>query len=243
MAEENKEVKLSSDGWRFFPHWVFLLSVVMTVVIAVASLLAGLYPVPDDAPEIIPYPDDGEYIPGPEWLFLLFWLPFWYLKGRLKKYLFISATIPFLLLIWLILMPYYHKIPFHRIPGLGGLIAKARGMASGIVKSFLFAIPALALGFMFAAGVYQSGRQAKVLGCDSCHNPAMGPRMAIPPVDVAKYYNVERQMMIDVGKYRAGKSGGVDESGAMEYSGKQETEGYKDADWQMRHMYEPTFTW
>jgi hypothetical protein len=243
MAAEEKG---TAGGYRFFPHWVFALGGLMALIVIMVGLLAGRFPVPDDAPEIIPYPDDGEYIPGPEWLFLLFWLPFWYFKGRLKKYLFIATILPLLAFIWLVLTPYIHKLPFGRLPGLGSLLGKARAMASGFTKSLLYAIPAILLGVVFAAAVFSAGRQAKVLGCDACHNPAMGPRMAVPPVDVAKYYNVERKMQIDVGKYRAGKSSGVDESGAQVYaatSGSGEVEGYKDADWQMRHMYEPTFTW
>ncbi|MDH4183388.1 MAG: hypothetical protein OEV92_04135 [Nitrospinota bacterium] len=241
MTEEKKELP---EGWRFFPHWVMVLSVLMMLVMAAVGTLATLYPVPDDAPEVIPYPDDGENIPGPEWLFLLFWLPFWYYKGSMKKYLIITTLIPMGVMLWLFLMPYYHKIPFHKVPGLKSLILWGRGLSTGFVKSFLFAIPAMALGVIFFASVVKSGHQAKVLGCDSCHNPAMGPRMAIPPVDVAQYYDVERAMQIDVGKYRAGKSSGVDESGAQIYGGGGgEVEGYKDADWQMRHMYEPTFTW
>jgi|GEM_PF-1044331 len=241
MAEEEKT---ETGGWRFFPHWVLTLSALMVLVLAAAGVLATLFPVPDDAPEMIPYPDDGENIPGPEWVFLMFWIPFWYLKGRLKKYLFITALVPIGIVVWLILMPFYHKIPFDRIPGLKGLFAKVRGMKSGFIKSFIFAIPMIILGLALGGGIYQSGHQAKVLGCDSCHNPAMGPRMAVPPVDVAKYYEVERAMQIGVGKYRAGKSGGVDESGAQIYSDSGgDAGGYKDADWQMRHMYEPTFTW
>ena len=46
-----------------------------------------------------------------------------------------------------------------------------------------------------------------------------------------------------VGKYRAGKSSGVNEAGEQVYDTGGEAESYKDANWQMRHMYEPTFTW
>jgi len=224
-------------NWKWFPHYIVFLSVLMLVVVLFVGWMAT------DAPAVIPFPDDGENIPGPEWLFLLFWQPFWYWAGRLGKYLYIMPTVPILLFIGLVFLPYFHKIPLGKIPGLGGLLAKARNMNSGFKKSFLYAIPALivVIGFFFAS--YKSGYQAKILGCDSCHNPAMGHRMAVPPVDVAKYYNVERAMQIGVGKYRAGKITASESISGKSNDSSGEVLGYKDANWQMRHMYEPTFTW
>lgn len=219
------------------------LAVAMLVVTLIIGWLAQLFPVPDDAPQEIPLPDHGENIPGPEWLFLLFWQPFWYFVGIKKKYLVLMPVIPILIGIFLIFLPYFHKLPLGRIPGLGAVMSKARSMQSGLKKSFVYALPALLTAILFFGGVYQSGHKAKVLGCDSCHNPAMGHRMAIPPVNVAQYYNVDRARQIKVGKYRAGKSSGVDKSGDQVYQLGQEEGGYKDANWQMRHMYEPTFTW
>ncbi|MBF0171085.1 MAG: hypothetical protein HQK87_08365, partial [Nitrospinae bacterium] len=111
-------------------------------------------------------------------------------------------------------------------------------------KSFVYALPPLLVAIPLFAATVQSGRQAKVLGCDSCHNAAMGHRMDIPPADVFGYYQGERAMQIGVGKYRAGKSDGVDEQGRQVYADVGAEEGgYKNANWQMRHMYEPTFTW
>jgi hypothetical protein len=101
----------------------------------------------------------------------------------------------------------------------------------------------LLFGFVLAGAIYKGGHEAKVLGCDSCHNPAMGPRQAIPPLDVSKYYFTDRARQIGVGKYRAGKLSTEAEGGKLDIGGAGEAGGYKDADWQMRHMYEPTFTW
>ncbi|VAX25454.1 hypothetical protein MNBD_NITROSPINAE02-1162 [hydrothermal vent metagenome] len=237
--ENNKKGK---RNWKWWPHLVIALSILMVGVIFLVVYMAQTFPVPDDAPMEIPMPDDGENVPGPEWVFLLFWVPFWYFKGRLKKWLFITSLVPIVIFAILVLLPFLHKIPFHRIPGLGVLFKKASGMKSGIVKSFLYAAPALVFFAVIIGAMYTNGHQAKSLGCDSCHNPAMGKRMAIPPEDVAWYYNVDRARQIGVGKYRAGKFG-VSEGGEHVYASGGETEGYKDANWQLRHMYEPTFTW
>ncbi len=237
MSENKKEIK-------WWPHYVLRLALLMLVATALIVLLAYLFPVPDDAPMEIPLPDHGANVPGPEWVFTILWMPFWYLKGRMKKYLFIMPLIPIAIMIYLVLLPYMHKLPLDRIPGLKGLMEKARAMRSGFKKSFVYAVPALVCFFVLMVGVVRSGHQAKILGCDSCHNPAMGHRMAIPPMDVFNYYMVDRARQIGVGKYRAGKSGGLDNSGNMIYESKnEEAGGYKDANWQMRHMYEPTFTW
>ncbi len=229
---------------KWWPHIALTLIGIMIGVIVFVAFMADIYPVPDDAPLEIPMPDEGADIPGPEWIFLLFWIPFWYFKGSMKKYLFLTALVPIFLIIIFALLPYFHKIPLHRIPLLGAFLRKTREMESGFIKSFIYAIPALILAVALTTGVYRSGHQAKVYGCDSCHNPAMGYRMAIPPTDVAKYYNVERAMQIGVGKYRAGKSAGQDSAGEMVSTAEaDDVGGYKDANWQMRHMYEPTFTW
>lgn len=229
---------------RFWPHYLVKLGVVMIIVTIFMGWMANLYPVPDDAPEVVPFPDDGENVPGPEWLFLLFWIPFWYFKGRMKKYLFLTTVVPIVAFVFLVFLPYFHKLPLRKIPGLKGLLEKAAGMRSGLMKSFIYGLPAIIVFAGLSLGMYQSGHQAKILGCDSCHNPAMGHRMAIPPVDVFGYYTVERAMQIGVGKYRAGKS--VSMAGGDMYTGGVsggEEGGYKDSNWQMRHMYEPTFTW
>jgi hypothetical protein len=227
---------------RWWPHYLLKLAGVMVVVVILLGIMASAFPVPDKAPEVIPMPDDGANVPGPEWVFTLFWTPFWYLKGRLKKYLFLMPLATFLAALILILLPYFHKIPLNRLPGLKGLLSKARSMQSGLLKSFVYAVPSILFAIILGTAVFKSGHQAKILGCDSCHHPAMGHRMAIPPVDVFKYYSVDRARQIGVGKYRAGKSTTAGDKEDWFYQ-EQEAEGYKDANWQMRHLYEPTFTW
>ncbi len=240
---ENMDNVTGKKALKWWPHYVLTLSVVMTAVIAVIVVLSYKFPVPDDAPNVIPMPDDGENIPGPEWLFLLLWQPFWTFGGSLKKYLFIMPLAPILIGVLLFLLPLAGKIPFGKIPGLKGIMGKASSMRSGLVKSFLYAVPALLFAVIFAGYAVKSGHQAKILGCDACHNPAMGHRMAVPPVNVFKYYSVERAMQIGIGKYTAGKVEGTGAGGENVYNMESEEGGYKDANWQMRHMYEPTFTW
>lgn len=238
---ENAAGKKSVKWW---PHYVLTLSVVMTVVLALVGYLAYQFPVPDDAPAMSPLPDDGENVPGPEWLFLMLWQPFWTFGGSWKRYLFLMPVTPIVIGVLLFLLPLAGRIPFARIPGLKGIMQKASAMKSGLVKSFVYGVPAIVFGLIVAAVAVKSGHQAKILGCDACHNPGMGPRMAIPPVDVFKYYSVERALQIGIGKYTAGKVE-ADSSGAGNavYNTEGAEGGYKDANWQMRHMYEPTFTW
>lgn len=227
-------------GLFWWPTYLLILSIIMAALVAVMIVISIKFPVPYLAPDQVPMPDEGENIPGPEWIFLLFWQGFWYFGGSLKKYLVLMPVIPILTLVFFVFLPVMHKLPIDRIPGLKNLIEKARGL-KGLARSFTFALPALIFAFVILIGVYKSGHQAKVLGCDSCHNASMGPRMAIPPVNVAKYYATERALQIGVGKYRAGKlSAESDTSGE---ASRDEGQGYKDANWQMRHMYEPTFTW
>lgn len=228
---------------KWWPNYLLVLSAVMLAVTFFIGWMATMFPIPDDAPMEIPMPDDGQNIPGPEWLFLLFWQPFWFFVGMKKRYLLFTAIVPILVGLFLIFLPFFHKIPFYRLPGIGGILSKVRAIHSGFLKSFLYAIPAIMFAIIFSISVYKSGHQAKILGCDACHNPAMGYRMAIPPPDVAEYYRVDRARQIEVGKYRAGKSTGVDEKGEAIYNIEAEAQSYKDANWQMRHMYEPTFTW
>jgi hypothetical protein len=47
---------------------------------------------------------------------------------------------------------------------------------------------------------------------------------------MAGFYREGRQRQIQVGKYRVGSAGGAAQS-------------YKDANWQLRHYYEPAMTW
>lgn len=242
MNEEAKIEEKAKGQKTWWPHHVLKAGTVAIVFLIVLFYLASTYQVPDDAPGIIPFPDDGQYIPGPEWFFLLLWQPFWFFTGMQKKLLVWTAIVPLILLAFLIFLPFVQKIPFHRIPGIGILFRKVRERPKGFVRKFLYVSPVILLSGLLLLGIIKSGYQAKLFGCESCHNAAMGPRMYIPPADVADYYKVDRARQVKVGKYRAGKSVGLDEHGEHVYD-VTGTQSYKDANWQMRHMYEPTFTW
>lgn len=237
MSDTSTEKK---RGLYWWPTYLMILSIIFAAVVAVMVVISIKFPVPYLAPDQVPMPDEGENIPGPEWIFLLFWQGFWYFGGSLKKYLVLMPLIPILTLVFFIFLPAMSKIPLDRIPGLKGIIEKSRGL-KGFKRSFIYALPTLIFALFILVSVYKSGHQAKVLGCDSCHNASMGPRMAIAPANVAKYYATERAMQIGVGKYRAGKIGAEEGTGGS--AGQGDVQGYKDANWQMRHMYEPTFTW
>lgn len=239
----SEERQNSPKRLKWWPDYLLRLSVVFLLVLVAIIYLAVTIPVPFLAPDEVPMPDEGMNVPGPEWIFLLFWQGFWFFTGSRKKYLVIMPVSTIIFLIIMTFMPFWHKIPFGKIPGLGSLMAKASAMRSGLRKTFLYAFPVILFGVVLAGAIYKSGHQAKILGCDSCHNPAMGPRQAIPPADVSSYYFTDRARQIGVGKFRAGKLSTEEEGGKLQIGRPEEAGGYKDADWQMRHMYEPTFTW
>jgi hypothetical protein len=166
-----------------------------------------------------PLPNEGEYIPAPEWYLFLLFQPFWYLTGDNVGWLPIGTFwLPVLFITLLFLVPYV----------LGR--RKASNVRLVTSKKLMLACSVGLFWLVSMAGVVGSGYPAKTTGCASCHNPMMGVRQALPPADMGEYYKVERQRQINVGRYRAGDTtGGVG--------------GYKDANWQLRHFYEPTMTW
>ena len=172
----------------------------------------------------ITLPDEGMYIPGPEWYFLFLLQPFWYLKGELARWQFLGTfVVPGLITVFIVLIPF---------------IFKKKKPITGIVSRLVYMLPPALVFSLIIFGITYSGYSAKLHGCIACHNPSTGVRQNLPPMDVATFYKTDRQRQIEVGKYRAGKIG---EGGESAIEGEVET--YKDANWQMRHIYEPTFTW
>ncbi len=106
---------------------------------------------------------------------------------------------------------------------------KASTNRTSTAVKLLMAAGAITIWAGMTAGVVGTSYPAKTTGCTSCHNPMMGVRQALPPVDFAKYYREVREPQVLVGNYRAGSTGGA--------------ESYKDTNWQLRHYYEPTMTW
>lgn len=212
-------------GRKFYPHHVAQSTIMAAIIFAALLILSYYFRVPSD-PLNVPMPDDGMYIPGPEWYSIFFFQPFWYLTGKLKKFEIIGTFfLPVIVFLSLLILPFLHR----KKEG------KARLSSS---RKLTVSISVLIVGLLVAVAIVRSGYPAKVHGCTSCHNPSMGVNMGMPPLDVGEYYRVQRQRQIQVGKFKAGKT--VGEEMTVVHGA---AESYKDANWQMRHMYEPTFTW
>lgn len=209
---------------QFYPFWprhAANASKLILILFAGLLVLSIVLRVPMD-PAMPPLPDDGMYIPAPEWYLFVLFQPFWYLTGDNVRWLSIGTFwLPALVLAFLFLVP----IIFQKQKWL-------RAEASAAARTTLLAAAALAWIISMGA-VVGSGAPAKTLGCTSCHNAAMGARQALPPADVGEYFRTSRQQQIEVGRYNIGSE---DHAGA-------EGGSYKDANWQLRHFYEPTMTW
>ncbi|MBT4519176.1 MAG: hypothetical protein HOC23_04155 [Halieaceae bacterium] len=206
------------DFYAFWPGHVFKALTIVVLVVAAVFVLASLYRVPMD-PNMPPLPTEGANIPAPEWYLFLMFQPFWYMTGENSRWLSLGTFwLPFGIIILLFLVPVM-------------LGRNAQRVKMGTLKKVGFASLALVTWGLSGWAVVGSGYPAKTTGCPSCHNPMMGVRQALPPATMGDYYKVERQRQIDLGGYRAG-----DTSSAMGGS-------YKDANWQLRHFYEPTMTW
>jgi quinol-cytochrome oxidoreductase complex cytochrome b subunit len=204
------------DFHALWPRHALKTAAVSVITIAVLVVLSYIYRVPTDV-NMPPLPTDGEYLPAPEWYLIFIFQPFWYLTGEASKWLPLGTFwAPVLILLAGFALP----LVFGR--------RKASGRRHATVAKLLMAVGALAIWVGMTAAVMSNGFPAKTTGCTSCHNPMMGVRQALPPPDMAKYYRGAREMQIKVGGYRAG--GGTVQS-------------YKDANWQLRHYYEPTMTW
>ena len=199
----------------FWPHHALKTMAVSLITIALLFGLSYFYRVPSDV-NMPPLPTDGEYLPGPEWYLIFIFQPFWYLTGEAARWLPLGTFwAPVLILLAGFALP----LIFGR--------QKAAGGRHSTLGKLLMAVGAAAIWVGMTAAVIGNGYPAKTTGCTSCHNPMMGVRQALPPPDMAKYYRGSRQTQIKVGGYRAG--------GAVQ--------SYKDANWQLRHYYEPTMTW
>ncbi len=215
------------EFYSFWPKHVVKAGGLVVLVLIVAVALSYYYMFPSDV-NMPPLPDEGTYIPGPEWYLLVLFLPFWYFPGEewaLVRSIF-TFWLPLLFLVFLLLVPFIFDkrwTPGERLP-------KAKKVALAVGVGVFFVISAVVF--------WRAGSPAKVYGCMSCHNPMMGARQALPPAKMGEYYRVERKRQIEVGKYRAGKT--VGEEMTLAIGG---VETYKDANWQLRHMYEPTMTW
>ncbi len=208
---------------KFWPTHAIKAGILVILFYSLIGVCAYFYYVPVDFN--MAFPDDGMGIPGPEWYFLFLFQPFWYFAGDLKKLVVLGTfVVPVLILLFLLAVPFIFK--------------KGRKPETGFVAWAKRATIPIVLFVALMYAIYNSGHPAKVLGCIACHRPQYGQRQYLPPMDVAEYYKVVRQRQIKVGKFRAGK---LDTSGQAAIGGAAQS--YKDANWQLRHIYEPTFTW
>ncbi|HEC16148.1 MAG TPA: hypothetical protein ENI99_06195 [Sedimenticola sp.] len=204
--------------YSFWPKHAIRASIAVILLWSIPFVLAYYYQVPTD-PAMPPLPDDGMNIPAPEWYLFFIFRPFWYLVGENKKWIpLFTFWLPLGVIAFLCLVPLIFKRK------------NAVGVQIGLGKKALLALIIWAVWAGIISSVVVSGRHAKTMGCTSCHNPMMGVRQALPPPNMADFYRHERAQQIQVGKYRIGDQ---DRTGAS----------YKDANWQLRHFYEPTMTW
>ena len=226
MAHRNREIfrapkydpPYPQSFHTFWPKHAVKAGLLILVLFLGLVLLSYYFGVPMD-PIMPPLPDEGAYIPAPEWYLFLLFQPFWYLTGDNAKWLSLGTFwLPVLTLAFLFLVPVIFR--------------KREGPRIKMATSAMVML-ALLMGAIWIASmgaVVASGAPAKTLGCPSCHNPMMGVRQALPPSSMTEFYRTERQRQINLGGYNIGTEGHTGGS-------------YKDANWQLRHFYEPTMTW
>lgn len=136
--------------------------------IAVAWLVIK-FPTPTQDPELLPDPLEGTYLPTVEWFLLVFWLPFLHFGQRTA--VFLGLYLPLLLFAVLAWLPYWlrrRRHAAHRLP--------STATSPVIVGAVTVVLTVVLFGSMYA-GTYRS----PTLGCNACHNVALGTRMGIPP--------------------------------------------------------------
>ncbi len=205
----------------FYPFWpkhAVKAGTLISIIFLGLLLLSYFIRVPMD-PSMPPMPDEGAYVPAPEWYLFFLFQPFWYLTGDNAKWLPVGTFwLPLLAVAFLFLVPVIFR--------------KRKDSRIGVkISTTVTLVVFIGLVWVVPMGaVVGSGSPAKTLGCPSCHNPMMGERQALPPANMGEYYKKERQRQVNLGGYNAGST---DHAGGS----------YKDANWQLRHFYEPTMTW
>jgi len=209
----------------FYPFWpkhALKAGKLISIIFFGLMLLSFFIRVPMD-PVMPPMPDEGAYVPAPEWYLLFLFQPFWYLTGDSAKWLPVGTFwLPLLFVVFLFLVPFI----FRKRKNSHAIIKTATLVTAIIYGGLAWVIP--------VGAVVGSGAPAKTLGCPSCHNPMMGQRQALPPAKMGEFYRIERQRQINLGGYNVG----TEDTGNRQPAGS-----YKDANWQLRHFYEPIMTW
>jgi len=226
MAKKKRELIFEGDKYdppypqSFHPFWpkhVIMAGALVLVILCGLLFLAYTYRMPMDV-NMPPMPDDGAGIPAPDWYLFFLFQPFWYLIDDYAKWLSVGTFwLPFAAVIFLFLVP----VIFRRRTEIRQKMKTSTKLMSAAVIGLVW--------FASIGGVVGSGYPAKTQGCLSCHNIYMGVRQALPPANIGEYYRTSRQRQVNLGGYNIGGQGGPGS--------------YKDANWQLRHFYEPTLTW
>ena len=229
MANKKTEIIVASKYalpypqkfYAFWPQHAVKAGTLILVIFLGLLLLSYFIRVPMD-PAMPPMPDDGFHVPAPEWYLMFLFQPFWYLTGDNAKWLPVGTFwLPLLAVVFLFLVPVIFRKNSNTRFGFKATSIVAIAIYAGLV----WVVP---MGTVVA-----SGSPVKVLGCPSCHNPMMGQRQALPPARMGEYYRVERQRQVNLGGYNIGGEDTENHAGGS----------YKDSNWQLRHVYEPTMTW
>lgn len=229
MANKKREVIVAvkyalpypQKFYAFWPEHAVKAGALISVIFLGLLLLSYFFQVPMD-PVMPPMPDEGFHVPSPEWYLMFLFQPFWYLTGDNAKWLPVGTFwLPLLAVVFLFLIPVIFRKNSKTRFGFKATSIVAIAIYAGLV----WIVP--------MGAVVASGAPIKAMGCPSCHNPMMGVRQALPPANMGEYYRVERQRQVNLGGYNIGGEDTEDHAGGS----------YKDSNWQLRHIYEPTMTW
>lgn len=167
----NKMRKKKGGILRYlWQHGLLTLPIFIAVIVLAIQL-----PMPTQDPDILPDPLEGMFIPTVEWFLLVFWLPFMHFQGIMAPLL--GFYLPVALFILLTFLPFYVR---SRILPPNQPNALAKTLAASIVIAVSIGL----FGLLYA-GSYRS----PTLGCNACHNVALGIRMGIPP-EAYKDHNI-----------------------------------------------------
>jgi len=159
-----------------------LVAAIPLVVAMVA--LSVIFPVPTQDPEIIPFPMEGLFVPAPEWYFVSFLLPFWYFPPR--EWAFYLFWTPLIIYVILFALPFINrKKPKSQRANVSAKRSRIMGAAYVGAGSLVFAL--------LVSGLFWGSSESPWMGCNCCHNRAMGDRMGIPPVT---YKDTERNPLL-----------------------------------------------
>ncbi len=153
-------------------------------LLTVVLVLSFLWPVPTEDPAVIPFPMDGQWIPAPEWYFVSFLMPIWYYPPR--TWAFFLFWIPLIIYVILFALPFLNR----------RLRKEERNARSAKTLKWMgvtYLVSGALIGSLMMIGLVGYSVDSPWMGCNSCHNTAMGARMGIPPVT---YKDQERNPLL-----------------------------------------------